>query len=130
MIEVKEMSRFVVKILVVVLLLAGVAIGEEAASNITLKSPNEAVEANIFIDDTGRLSYTVKRGNSAVINKSDMGIIVNKVDLGTGIKMGAPKYSTHNQRYPWRGVKSEAIDHYNSAILPFCLLYTSDAADK
>ncbi|MHC4739811.1 MAG: glycoside hydrolase family 97 N-terminal domain-containing protein, partial [Planctomycetota bacterium] len=92
--------------------------GGYTSESIGLKSPDGRVAANIFINDSGRLNYNVFRRATVIIEDSPMGITVDGTDLGEIITLGKAKHHTVNERYSWRGVKSEAINHYKGIILP------------
>ena len=84
---------------------------------VELKSPGGKVTAKLFVNDSGRLTYNLKRGTSVVIKDSPMGITIDGTDLGQAVTFGRTKRRTVNERYPWRGVKSQAVNHYNGITL-------------
>ncbi len=87
------------------------------ASAVELRSPNGRVVATIAVDN-GRLTYTLTRADAAVLDKSEMGITIDGVDLGKDAVIGEAKFGTINEKYPWYGVKSEATNHCNTAAIP------------
>jgi len=80
---------------------------------VEIQSPNGQVRANVLVDDSGRLVYSLTRGDSTILQPSPMGITIDNVDLGQGVELGETQSSTINEKYPWRGLKSEAVDHCN-----------------
>ncbi len=84
----------------------------------TIKSPDNKVVVNVLKSQDGRLSYRLTRDGKAVLNDSPLGVTVDNADLGTGIELGEPAYSTINESYPWRGVKSIAHNHCNTMTIP------------
>lgn len=88
------------------------------SKTIELASPNGRVSAKVFVNDNGRLAYNLTRGETVILNDSPMGITIDGADLGKAVTLGRPKHHTVNERYPWRGVKSEAVNHYNGVTLP------------
>ncbi len=83
-----------------------------------VESPNEQVRAKIFVNNSGRLSYNLRRGQTTILEDSPMSLTVDGVDICDGVVIAEPRYHTVNQSYPWRGVKSEAVDHYTGMRLP------------
>jgi len=88
------------------------------SESIELKSPDGKVAANISINGSGRLNYNVFRQATVIIEDSPMGITVEGTDLGEAVTLGKAKHHTVNERYPWRGVKSQAVNHYKGITLP------------
>jgi len=87
------------------------------ASAVELKSPDGKVVATLIVDN-GRLACTLTRAGTTVLDKSEMGITIDGVDLGKNAAIGEPKFGTINEKYPWYGVKSEATNHCNTADIP------------
>jgi len=94
------------------------------AKTVEVKSPDGKVLAKVFVDQGGQLSFNISRQGAAIIESSPMGVKVNGVDLGNGINIGRPKQESVNKSYPWRGVHSIAVNHYNEAIIP--VVHTAD----
>lgn len=89
------------------------------ADGLAFSSPNGNVKASFYVDESGRLSLSVNRTGTAIIEKCDLGIIVDGVDYGQGAKMTKmPSYYKVDRIYPWRGVKSQAIDKCNGITIP------------
>lgn len=87
-----------------------------AAGALAIESPDGRIKVQIFVNDAGRLSYTAQRlkgGNTVLLRPSPLGITVEGVDLGQGATIGECRTATLDERYPWRGVHSEAINRYN-----------------
>lgn len=91
--------------------------GLSMASAVELKSPDGKVIAKIVVDN-GRLNYTVARAGVPILEKSEMGITIDGVDLGKDAVLGQPKLGAIDEKYPWYGVKSEAVNHCNTAAIP------------
>jgi alpha-glucosidase len=87
------------------------------ATNISIASPDGKVRFEILPRE--RLSYRVAFGNKLVIDNSALGIVIDGVDLAEGAKTGKEERYRLNERYAWRGVHSEAINHCNGAKLSF-----------
>ncbi|OVE74166.1 hypothetical protein BVX94_01270 [bacterium B17] len=89
-----------------------------AADAIKVTSSDGKIEAEISIIGQGRLAYTLKRGNTVIIEASPMGIIIDKVDLGLGVELGKPEKDKIKEKYAWRGVKSEVINNCIEMTIP------------
>jgi alpha-glucosidase len=85
---------------------------------IPIESPDGTVKGDVLVDETGRLSYRLVRGDVVILDSSPMGVTVDGVDLGKGIELGEPQRETVNESYAWRGVKPQAVNHYNGVTVP------------
>lgn len=85
------------------------------ADGIELRSPGGKIKARVFDGDDGQLFYSVTRGGIAVIEDSPLGITVDGAQLALRTVLGPSRQRTVDERYPWRGVKSEAVDHCSAA---------------
>jgi len=101
---------------IVFIMLFGVIAG--AAEEVVITSPDGKVSGCLSVDGSGRVVYGLQYGKAGVIENSPMGITVDGVDLGQGVGIGQPERAVVDEKYPWRGVKSEAVDHYNSIRIP------------
>jgi alpha-glucosidase len=89
-----------------------------AADTITIQAPGGEIKADVFVNSEGRLSYSIERlkgGQTAILKPSPLGITIDGVDLGQGVKIGSSKDEAANEQYPWRGVHPVAMNHYNGA---------------
>jgi alpha-glucosidase len=89
-----------------------------AGNPATIEAPNGEVKVEVMVNSDGRLCYTVNRIkpiNTVILEPSALGITIDNVDLGQGVKIGSVSRSMKNEKYPWRGVHSEAVNHYNGA---------------
>jgi alpha-glucosidase len=85
------------------------------ARSAKLVSPNGSVGVEILLSEPDHLSYKVTLKNKPVIEPSNMGIIVDGVDLGSGVEVGKADAYRLNERYQSRGVHSEAMNACNGA---------------
>src|SRR5712691_11328977 len=85
-----------------------------ARETVVVVSPRRKVE--IVVEAMGGgLTYRVTLAGQPVVEPSPLGILMDGVDLGRGARVGrVDRYST-NERYPWRGVHSEAVDRSRGA---------------
>ncbi len=88
--------------------------GASPAATVAVKSPNEAIQCTVAVEG-GRLAYRVVFRGRPVIETSPLGIAVAGVDLGQGATLGKAESYKTNEKYPWRGVHSEAVNHSNGA---------------
>ena len=72
-----------------------------------LKSPNGHVSATILMDESRQMQFTLKRDGQTIVDKSNLGIVIDDADLGLGIDFGKATFRDINEKYPWYGVKSE-----------------------
>lgn len=89
------------------------AAGAEA---VVVESPNKKVQIAVATAD-GALTYRVTLEGRPVVESSALGILVDGVNLGQDARIGrVERYST-NERYPWLGVHSPAVDRSRGARL-------------
>jgi len=87
------------------------------SNNISVASPDGKVRFEILSREQPRLTYHVTFGNKEVIEASALGIVIDGVDLCQGVVIGKTERYRLNERYGWRGVHSEAVNHCNGAKL-------------
>ncbi len=106
-------------VLFAVMMFGGIEVAlAEVGGMVELASPDGKVAARLTVDDNGRLVYRFARDKVSVLEDSPLGIIVDHVDLGRDVRIGEPKRNTVNERYPWRGVKAQAVNHFHGLTLP------------
>jgi alpha-glucosidase len=86
-------------------------------NNIRVAGPDGKVRFDILLRGQSRLSYRVTFRDGVVIETSPLGIVIDGVDLCRGAEAGKVERYSLNERYAWRGVHSEAINHCNGARL-------------
>ena len=86
--------------------------------HIPLRSPSETVQASIRVDAGGSISYSVKYQGSVVIEPSPLGITVDGVDLGKGVRAGAATRGEISETFRVLGVHSVATNHCRTLTLP------------
>ena len=92
-----------------------------------LSSPAGVVSAMVAADDQGRLTLSVRQGNSVVIHPSPLGIVVDGTDLGLGVRLGSPQKREIHEKLVCRGVKSTAVNHCHDYTVPVMLSETNTA---
>ena len=98
------------------LIVSLVALGGSAFQNaVTVDSPNRKVSLHVTVDGSGQLTWKVARDGATVIEPSAVGIRIDGVDLGKGATLGKADTYRVDEKYAWRGVKSEAVNRANGA---------------
>ncbi len=64
-----------------------------------LKSHDKNTLVDVFVGDTGRLQYKVAFNNKPVIEASDLGIVIDGVDLGESVTIGKPVINNIDESY-------------------------------
>jgi alpha-glucosidase len=103
--------------LVLVVLVPEPIVGQPAV-RYELSSPGGVLGASILVSSEGRLTWSLQRGGTPVVEPSPLGVIVDDVDLGDGVSLGTPAVSEIDERYSWRGVKREATNRCRGYELP------------
>ncbi len=80
---------------------------------IQITSPDGKIRFELLWRDQSRLSYQVTFKSKPVIETSLMGIIIDNVDFSQGVEIGKSDTYQMKEKYPWRGVHSETVNHCN-----------------
>src|SRR5262245_42415948 len=102
--------------IVLLVLIAVVAARSASAEDTVVKSPNEQVQFRLTQQD-GQLKFSVTARGKTIIESSVMQMLLDGVDLSRGAEIGKSEATSVNERYPWRGVHSEATNHYNGVTI-------------
>ena len=86
-----------------------------AAAAVALTSPSKAITFELTTDATHRLVYSVSLDKHPVIEASPLGIIVDGKNLADGVDIGKTETYDVDERYPWTGVHSTAINRCRGA---------------
>ncbi|HEY3120779.1 MAG TPA: glycoside hydrolase family 97 catalytic domain-containing protein [Vicinamibacteria bacterium] len=92
----------------------GVLAATAAPAAVDVTSPDKAVRVTVAVE-AGRLSYHASFKDRPVIETSPLGIAVDQVDLGRVAAIGKVDRYRVDERYPWRGVHSEAVNRCQGA---------------
>src|ERR1700755_1143853 len=87
-------------------------------SPIRLTSPSGKLQADVFIDPTDHLAWSLKLDGHPIVESSLLGIDAGSADPGQNIRLGAPIFSINNTSYPWKGVHNTVRNHYRQARIP------------
>jgi alpha-glucosidase len=94
-----------------VLAIFALAAMRAANAQVTVASPNQQVEFRLISTAAGGLRYTVNFKGRTVIEDSPAGITVDGVNLAAGAETGKVEPYQVDEKYPWYGVHSTAVDH-------------------
>jgi alpha-glucosidase len=89
------------------------AVGAPAAVGDRMSITGPDGQVRFFLDSP--FSYRVTLKDRLVIATSRMGIVIDGVDLGAGASIKKIEAYNGNTRYDWRGVHSQATDHFRGA---------------
>ena len=78
---------------------------------LNLRSPSDTVEMVLSAESNRPLTFKVSHGGKIVVEPSPLGISIDGQALGSGVSVGSPKRNRVQERYAWRGVKSEAVNN-------------------
>ena len=83
-----------------------------------LSSPDRNTKVSLFVNESGRLSYNLRRNGRVHIEESPLGIIVDGKDMGVNSALpGSIFITTIDETSPVRGAHNVARDHCNTATL-------------
>src|SRR5947207_2531247 len=85
-----------------------------SADDVKVTSPDGKVHCELAVEG-GRLLYKVAFKGSPVIETSRLGMILDDGDLSQGGELGRTETYQINEKYPWRGIHSEAVNHCHGA---------------
>ncbi len=88
-----------------------------AADALTVASPDNKLRLGFRLHDGG-IVYTVTFNDKPVIESSSWKVMVDEKDITQGVELGKGESSRTNERYPWRGVHSEAVNRFNGLRIP------------
>lgn len=84
----------------------------------SVNSPTKKVMIQISLDNN-RLSFTAKKHNQQVVQKSTLGLVVDGIDIGQNVLLtGNPKVTVTREKYSLMGNHSQAINAYRQIIIP------------
>jgi alpha-glucosidase len=86
-----------------------------AAADLTVASPDGRVQFALSYKD--RLEYSVTFAGKPVIEVSPIGIVVDRVNLAVGVEPGKPEPYKIDEKYPWYGPHSTAVNQCNGVKL-------------
>jgi alpha-glucosidase len=84
-------------------------------SAIRIVSPSGDVTVHLALDANRRLGYSVSLDAHPVIERSPLGIVVDGRNLADGANIGKVENYAVDERYPWVGVHSVAVNRCRGA---------------
>ena len=84
-----------------------------AKADIKIISPDSRVRFELLSRVSARLNYRITFKNKEVIETSQIGILIDGVDITEGIEVGKVESYRVRERYAWNGVHSEAVNNCN-----------------
>ena len=97
------------------ILLAFFCLSVAATADVTVVSPDGRMRFLLSSGAQGHLEYTVTFNSKTIIERSPLGIVVDRVDLADGAQTGAADTYKVNETYPWYGAHSTAVNNCNGA---------------
>ncbi len=88
-----------------------------AADAMTAISPDGKVRFELLLRERA-LGYRVSFNDRLVIEPSMMRVRLDDAELSEGVELGSAERYEVNEKYPWRGVHSEAVNRCNGARIP------------
>lgn len=89
----------------------------QAKGEIVVKSPSD-ISVTVFVSGDGGLAYKIGWPDEPVLDASRLGIIVNGIDLGNGVKLGVPTRGKIDETFPVLGVHSIGRHRCGTASIP------------
>ena len=86
-----------------------------SANNVKVSSPNGKVEFQLIARNPGQLSYRVTLRRNPVIERAQLGMMIDGVDLSKNVEFGRVETYRINETYQSRGVHSRALNHCSGA---------------
>ena len=97
---------------------AGMAQAQRASlAPIDIASPRKALVLRVAQGPGDRLTWQVSLHGKPVIEPSPLGIVVDGRDLGQGARVAGTESYRVDEKYPWRGVHSQAVNRAAGARL-------------
>jgi alpha-glucosidase len=94
---------------------AAAPVAQRTAATKSVRSPDGHITFDLVIDGAAKLRYRVSRDNIPAVDLSDLGIIVDGINLADGVVESSPSSdSSTNEDYPTRGVHAVAHNRSNN----------------
>ncbi len=95
-----------------------VCLGVCRGAQTEMPSPDGRVLATLSVNPAGALQYHIGFKHTNVVEPSALGISIDGVRLGEGVRVGVPACSSVDESYATRGSHRVARDHYSSWRFP------------
>ena len=87
------------------------------AAEVTVTSPNQQLHLKLLTEDQS-IQLTALLGDRVIIEPSTLAMTVEGKEITQSAQPGEAQRYAINERYPWRGKHSEAVNHCNGLKLP------------
>jgi alpha-glucosidase len=94
------------------------ASGASTPEAVAVASPDGKVRLEVLSRDQRRLEWRITFRGKPVIESSPMVTLVDGTNLSDDVQVGKAQRYRVNEKYPWRGVHSEAVNRCNGAKIP------------
>src|SRR5688500_6110650 len=88
-----------------------------AADALTVASPANKLRLAFGVEE-GAIVYAVRFNDEPVMQLWATKFSVDGKGLTQGVELGKGESQRQNDKYPWRGVHSEAVNHFNGLKFP------------
>lgn len=113
-----RMKKTIKIVIASIFLLAGTSVSF-AEKEVKITSPDKQLSVLILVNAEGRLAYSIKSGNTQVLEMSPLGITVDNMDLGLSAKITSkPIISKINEKYTILSNHTMAHNKAKEAIVP------------
>ncbi len=89
-----------------------------AAAPIDIAGPSGLVRAQIDASAQGPILCSVHSQDRVRLHPAPAGLLLDGMDIGTNVVLGAPRFSALSEVFPWRGHKSSATNRCRIAEIP------------
>jgi alpha-glucosidase len=113
-----QRASFAIALAVSALLAAVAPSSTFAFEAISVKSPNGGVQFELVPGADSSLAYRVLFQDKPVIDTSSIAMTLNGLNLSCGVEVGKAEAYRVDEKYPWRGVHSEAHNYCNGVKIP------------
>lgn len=87
-----------------------------ASDTTKIKSPDGKIVFRLFTVDE-ELSFSIHHNNKTVVGASPLSMTIDNVSITKNSKIGKPNAYAINEKYPWMGAHSTAVNHCNGVKL-------------
>lgn len=88
--------------------------GRDSPGPVRLSGPGKQLAISVA-SVAGRLTWSVTLAGKSVLEPSDLGLVIDGQDLGRGAVITRAENYRVDERYPWRGAHSEAVNRANGS---------------
>ncbi|MEO5565012.1 MAG: glycoside hydrolase family 97 catalytic domain-containing protein [Chitinophagaceae bacterium] len=82
--------------------------------SLIVESPNGKIRF-VFESKDNKIGYSIFFNNNSVITFSSLGLIINGKTWGDDFVIGKASRYSKNETYPFRGIHSKGVNHFNAA---------------